>query len=73
MGKSHIIKISSNLDKLAFKLKSKADIFIVGGYVRNSLLNISNTDIDLCSKLTINELKELLNGSDFIIEEKDYV
>ena len=71
MKKTHIIKISSNLDKLAYKLKNKADLFIVGGYVRNSLLNIYNTDIDLCSKLTIDELKDILSDSDFKIEEKN--
>ena len=44
--------ITPNLYKLAKLFKKKGDLFIVGGYVRNSILGIYDTDIDLASKLT---------------------
>ena len=52
MEDTNKIQVSENLMKLAKKLKNKAELFIVGGYVRNSLLGFTATDIDLCSKLT---------------------
>lgn len=64
------IEISQNLEKLAFKLKSKADIFVVGGYVRNALMGFYDTDVDIASELTPDELKNLLKYSDFKVIEK---
>ena len=68
---SQKIEVSENLEKLAHKLKSKADIFIVGGYVRNSLLGIGDTDIDLCSKLTPDQLKTYLKGTNYVVKDKN--
>lgn len=65
------IQISDNLEKLANKLKSKAELFIVGGYVRNSLLGIGGTDIDLCSKLTPDKLKSILKDTNFVVKDKN--
>ena len=65
------IVVSENLEKLANKLKSKAELFIVGGYVRNCLLGIGGTDIDLASKLTVDRLAEILQGSNFVVEIKN--
>jgi len=62
--------ISSNLDKLALKLKNKAEIFLVGGYVRNGILGFCETDVDLASELTPDELKSLLKFSDFKVKDK---
>lgn len=59
------IEISENLEKLAFKLKSKAELFVVGGYVRNALLGFYDTDVDLASELTPDQLKKLLKFSDY--------
>ena len=64
------IPVSENLEKLAQKLKNKAELFIVGGYVRNSILKIGGTDIDLCSKLTPSELKEFLKDTDYVVKDK---
>lgn len=64
------IQISENLEKLAHKLKSKAELFIVGGYVRNQLLGIGDTDIDLCSKLSPEKLKEILKDTNFVVKDK---
>ena len=46
------ITVSENLVALAKKLKKYAPLYIVGGYVRNSLLGITPSDVDLASKLT---------------------
>lgn len=64
------IEVSENLEKLALKLKNRADIFIVGGYVRNSLMGFCNTDVDLASEISPDELKALLKYSDFKVFDK---
>ncbi len=64
------ILVSDNLEKLALKLKSRADIFIVGGYVRNSLMGFCETDVDLASEISPDELKQLLKYSDFKVVDK---
>ena len=65
------IEVTENLQKLAFKLKSRAEIFVVGGYVRNALLGIYGTDIDIASEITPEELKSLLKYSDFKVIDKN--
>lgn len=64
------IEISENLEKLAFKLKNRAEIFLVGGYVRNALLGFYDTDVDIASELTPEEIKKLLKFSDFKVVDK---
>ncbi|MBO4412417.1 MAG: CCA tRNA nucleotidyltransferase [Clostridia bacterium] len=61
--------ITPNLLKLAKLFKKKGELFIVGGYVRNALLGIYETDIDLASKLTNEEIKEILFGTKYEIKE----
>lgn len=65
------IELTNGLKKLALKFKNKAEIFIVGGYVRNSLLGIDKGDVDLCSALTPDELISFLKYSDFVVKEKN--
>ena len=62
--------ITPNLYKLAKLFKKKGDLFIVGGYVRNSILGIYDTDIDLASKLTPEEIKTILFGTKYEVKEK---
>lgn len=64
------LKVSENLIKFAKLVQKKADMFIVGGFVRNSILGLKDTDVDLASKLTPLELEKLCKGSNFIIKEK---
>ena len=64
------VEIGAKLERLAQKLKGKADLFLIGGYVRNSLLDFTDTDIDLASKLTPDELKSLLKYSEFKVIDK---
>lgn len=71
MEKKINIEIPENLEKLAEKLSSKAELFVVGGYVRNAILGIGGTDVDLCSKLTPDELKNILKGTDYVVVDKN--
>lgn len=57
------IQVSSQLKRLANLFTE--DLFIVGGYVRNSFLGIELVDVDLCSKMTLDEISKLLEGSEF--------
>ena len=67
---SRILNVSGNLEKLALKLKNKAELFLVGGYVRNGLLGFYETDVDLASELTPDELKSYLKHTDFKVKDK---
>lgn len=60
------IKIPKDLLTLNKLFEDKGfELFIVGGYLRDAFLNIKNTDIDLCSSATPDEVEELLKGSGF--------
>lgn len=47
------------------------DVYVVGGFVRNSLLGRECDDEDLCSALTLSELEKKLEGSEFSIKNKN--
>mgnify|MGYP005757004365 FL=1 len=61
--------ITPNLLKLARLFKKKGELYIVGGYVRNALLGVFETDIDLASRLTNDEIKEILFGTKYEVKE----
>jgi len=68
-----MIQISEELKNLAqiFK-KYNIPLYIVGGYVRDSLLKIKNShreDIDICSSATPDMLEKILNDTEFEISE----
>ncbi len=61
----------------AIKLKSLARLFApyaplyaVGGYVRDGMLGYECSDIDICSSLTVAEVKSALAGSEFSVLDK---
>lgn len=60
-------EISENLKSLAKKLP---EIYVVGGYVRNKILGVEDTDIDLCGPMTIDELEEMLPKTKFSLKVK---
>ena len=64
-----VIKPSSAAKKLA-KIVG-GDFYIVGGYVRNSLLGKPCGDEDLCSALTLSMLEKKLAGSPFALKSKN--
>ena len=62
-----------NIPKSLFLLaqifkNNNQNIYIVGGFVRDYLANILNYDIDLCSPLTLEELKNLLINTGFEVK-----
>ncbi len=67
-----MIKINQDLQNLSDIISKKSPLYIVGGFVRDSLLNIENNDIDICSNLKIDELKELLNNTNYKISNCNY-
>lgn len=64
-----LLKISHSLSKLS-SLLSKP-IYIVGGFVRNSILGINVEDIDICGELTVDELAQELKDSKFNVKIKN--
>jgi len=63
------IPVCSGIKKLADKFP--VDIFIVGGKVRNFLMDIDTDDIDLCSALSLDELEKVANSLNFEIKFKN--
>ena len=67
-----MIKIPKEVLRLAEIFKSNGHkLYIVGGYVRDSILNIQSTirdDIDLCSDATPFEVREIFKEHDFDIK-----
>lgn len=43
-------------------------LYIVGGFVRNSLLGFCETDLDICGPVHFKEVQKLLDGSNFSAE-----
>ncbi|MBE7073665.1 MAG: CCA tRNA nucleotidyltransferase [Clostridiales bacterium] len=70
-GDNMKIECSKSLKNLANKFP--CELYIVGGYVRNHLLGIEREDVDICSKLTLGEVEQLLQGSEFEITVKSKV
>ena len=64
------IKITDNLRDLANLFP--CELYLVGGYIRNQLMGIDNVDMDICSKLTLDEIEKIIKGSkfDFKIKSK---
>lgn len=64
------IKIPDELKELAMLVSPHATLYAVGGFVRDGLMGIACHDIDICSKLKVDELKSALLNSDFAISDK---
>ena len=62
------IVVPEDLIKLASLLPAK--LYIVGGYIRNTLLEIQNEDIDICSSLSVDKLETILKGTDYSLKIK---
>ena len=60
------LNISNNLIKLAKAIKKAGgNVYIVGGYVRNALLELANTDMDICGNLTYDKVLDIANNLGF--------
>ena len=64
------IYVSKNLKELSTLFAPHAKLFIVGGYVRNSLLGFRETDVALASSLTPEKVISLLKDTKFEVLEK---
>lgn len=62
---SYIIAIPEKLNALARLFQDSSPLYLVGGFVRDSILGLNPYDIDICSPLTVDEVKTLLENSAF--------
>lgn len=69
MNEIEKLQLPKHLEELAGRLP--ADLYVVGGKVRNHLMNIDNDDIDLCSALTLDELEKYFDGTDYELKFKN--
>ncbi len=63
------IQISEDLKKLAKFFPE--NLYIVGGFVRNKMLGLSEGDVDLTSCVNIEEVSNRLKGSEFSVKIKN--
>ena len=59
--------IPSQLKTLAELLSPYATLYAVGGFVRDGIMEIACHDIDICSKLKVEDVKKALLNSDFVV------
>ena len=59
------------LKSLARLFPDFAPLYLVGGSVRDSLLGINSYDLDICSKLAVDDVKKRLLNSDFAVSDKN--
>ena len=65
------IKVSHNLYNLAKIFGKENPLFIVGGYVRNQVAKVFNSDIDLACNLQLNQVQELLKNTKYNFKVKN--
>ena len=66
------IEVDLNLTQLANIFKqNNATLYIVGGFVRDYLINKTAFDIDICSSLTLNEVQKILQNTKFELTIKN--
>ena len=61
---------TSKLNRLATLFAPHSTLYLVGGCVRDKLLGTVCFDIDICSKLTVDEVKRILLNTDFVVSDK---
>ena len=59
------------LEKLASFFPKDKPLYAVGGYVRDALLGFDSSDVDICSQLTVDEVKQVLKHTDFVVLDKN--
>lgn len=62
---SYNILVPKKLDALADLFPQSSPLYLVGGFVRDSILGLTPNDIDICSSLTVDEVKKLLSRTEF--------
>lgn len=56
---------------LARALKPYATLYMVGGCVRDELMSIDCSDIDVCSQLEVDDVKNALLNTDFVVSDRN--
>ena len=62
------VKVNSKIKKILEKLEASGfEAYVVGGYVRDTLLNIQTTDVDICTNALPKDIIKIFNskGSKF--------
>lgn len=65
------IKVPKDIKHLSNIFCTKTPLYIVGGFVRNSLMRKKTSDIDLTSSLTPKQVIQLLKNTDYEVEVKN--
>jgi len=63
------INVSENLQKLAKIFGKKTNLYVVGGFVRDQILGLETSDIDVCSSLTVTRVQKMLENTKFCIKD----
>lgn len=63
------IEVSDNLKKLSKFFPE--NLYVVGGYVRNCILHLEGSDVDICSSVDAQEVLKRLEGSEFSVKVKN--
>lgn len=58
------------LAELAELFAPYATLYAVGGFCRDKLLGVEPRDLDICSELTVERVKDILSGSVFAVSDK---
>ena len=61
----------AKLNKIASFFPEDKPLYAVGGYVRDTLLGYESSDVDVCSELTVDEVKKVLKHTDFVVLDKN--
>lgn len=61
----------TKLNKIASFFPEDKPLYAVGGYVRDTLLGYESSDVDVCSELTVDEVKNVLKHTDFVVLDKN--
>ena len=61
----------TKLKKIASFFPNDKPLYAVGGYVRDTLLGYECSDVDVCSQLTVDEVKQALKHTDFVVLDKN--
>lgn len=59
------------LNALAQLFPDDAPLYAVGGFVRDKLIGIECHDVDVCSKLNVDDVKMILSNTDFAVLDKN--
>lgn len=69
LGGKMFINVSHNLKKLSTYFPE--NLYVVGGYVRNQILKIKSSDVDLASSVDIEEVSKRLKETDYSVKVKN--